>query len=164
MHLVKDLDDSLASSFVNEGQMKQVFIALISNAYDAMEGGGTLTIRTRWNSENPEHPISVEFIDTGAGISPSNLPKIFDPFFTTKPLGRGTGLGLSVCYGIVSEHGGKIEVDSVEGLGSTFRILLPGTVPENSEGTPSGVLDWEQESKPEMVRDHGKVYKMENAL
>jgi two-component system NtrC family sensor kinase len=164
MHLVKELDDSLASSFVNEGQMKQVFIALISNAYDAMEGGGTLTIRTRWNSENPEHPISVEFIDTGAGISPSNLPKIFDPFFTTKPLGRGTGLGLSVCYGIVSEHGGKIEVDSVEGLGSTFRILLPATVPENSAGTPSGVLDWEQESKPEMVGDHGKVYKMENAL
>ena len=69
--------------------------------------------------------MCVEFVDTGCGIPASQLPKIFDPFFTTKPLGRGTGLGLSVCYGIVSEHGGKIEVDSTEGSGSTFRVLLP---------------------------------------
>jgi two-component system NtrC family sensor kinase len=164
MPLVRELDLSLSPAFVNEGQMKQVFIALISNAYDAMDEGGTLTIRTRWNDSNPEHSISVEFIDTGSGISPSNLPKIFDPFFTTKPLGRGTGLGLSVCYGIVSEHGGRIEVDSIEGRGSTFRILLPGSVPENAARTPSSVLDWERDSKPEMVSDHDKVFNMENAL
>ena len=90
---------------------------------DAMEGTGTLTIRTRW--EDHDRNICAEFTDTGCGIPAPYLPKIFDPFFTTKPLGRGTGLGLSVCYGIVSEHGGKIDVDSTEGVGTTFRIVLP---------------------------------------
>ena len=125
MKVIKELDHQLAYSFVNEGQMKQIFIALISNAFDAMESDGTLTIRTRRSESETVHPVCVEFIDTGCGIPASQLPKIFDPFFTTKPLGRGTGLGLSVCYGIVSEHGGKIEVDSTEGAGSTFRVLLP---------------------------------------
>ena len=125
MSVIKELDHSLTPVFVNEGQMKQIFIALISNAFDAMESDGTLTIRTRWSESEPAHTVTVEFIDTGCGIPASQLPKIFDPFFTTKPLGRGTGLGLSVCYGIVSEHGGKIEVDSTEGTGSVFRVLLP---------------------------------------
>jgi two-component system NtrC family sensor kinase len=127
MRVIKDLASSLAPVYVNEGQMKQIFIALISNACDAMEATGTLTIRTLWwqNSEKEGRSVCAEFTDTGCGISASDLPKIFDPFFTTKPLGRGTGLGLSVCYGIVSEHGGKIEVDSIEGTGSTVRVLLP---------------------------------------
>ncbi|HYP25118.1 MAG TPA: ATP-binding protein [Blastocatellia bacterium] len=125
MAIIKELDPSLTPVFVNEGQMKQIFIALISNAFDAMEGDGTLTIRTRWVESEGGRSICAEFIDTGCGIPASCLAKIFDPFFTTKPLGRGTGLGLSVCYGIVSEHGGKIEVVSTEGQGSTFQILLP---------------------------------------
>ena len=126
MNVVKQLDASLAPVYVNEGQIKQIFIALISNACDAMEPNGTLTIRTRWHASDKRGPaVCAEIADTGCGIPSSHLPKIFDPFFTTKPLGRGTGLGLSVCYGIVSEHGGKIEVDSVEGTGSTFRVLLP---------------------------------------
>jgi two-component system NtrC family sensor kinase len=125
MNVIKELDHSLTPVFVNEGQMKQIFIALISNAFDAMESDGSLTIRTGWSESEVTHTVSVEFVDTGCGIPASQLPKIFDPFFTTKPLGRGTGLGLSVCYGIVSEHGGKIEVDSTEGKGSTFRVLLP---------------------------------------
>jgi two-component system, NtrC family, sensor kinase len=125
MSMMKEMDHSLPPVFVNEGQMKQIFIALISNAFDAMETDGDLTIRTRWSEAEPSHAVAVEFIDTGCGIPASQLPKIFDPFFTTKPLGRGTGLGLSVCYGIVSEHGGKIEVDSTEGKGSTFRVMLP---------------------------------------
>jgi len=126
MHVVKHLDDSLSPVYVNEGQIKQILIALITNACDAMEPDGTLTIRTRWHSsEKRGKAVCAEIADTGCGIPASHLPKIFDPFFTTKPLGRGTGLGLSVCYGIVSEHGGKIEVDSVEGSGSTFRVLLP---------------------------------------
>lgn len=127
MSIVRELDSSVAQVFVNEGQMKQIFIALISNAYDAMEGAGKLTIRTNWHETENERCVSIEFTDTGCGIPTQDLPKIFDPFFTTKPLGRGTGLGLSVCYGIVSEHGGKIEVDSVAGNGSTFRVLLPVT-------------------------------------
>jgi two-component system NtrC family sensor kinase len=125
MNVVKELDGSLQPVYVNEGQMKQTFIALISNAFDAMDGGGTLTIRTSWGMLDAQRSVSAEFADTGCGIAAANLQKIFDPFFTTKPLGRGTGLGLSVCYGIVSEHGGRIEVDSAEGKGSTFRILLP---------------------------------------
>jgi two-component system NtrC family sensor kinase len=125
MNIVKEFDPTLAPVYVNEGQMKQIFIAFISNAFDAMDGGGQLTIRTRWYNSAIEPAICIEFIDTGCGIPASHLPKIFDPFFTTKPLGRGTGLGLSVCYGIVSEHGGRIEVDSIEGVGSTFRTILP---------------------------------------
>jgi two-component system NtrC family sensor kinase len=125
MNIIRELDMSLPKVYVNDGQLKQVFIALISNAFDAMEGRGTLTIRTRHHQLEGRPAACIEFIDTGCGIPAAHLPNIFDPFFTTKPLGRGTGLGLSVCYGIVSEHGGKIEVDSIEGAGSTFRVLLP---------------------------------------
>jgi two-component system NtrC family sensor kinase len=125
MNLVKEFDYSLTPVYVNEGQMKQIFIALISNAFDAMEGEGRLTIRTGWHDTEAERAVRVQFSDSGCGIPAEHLPKIFDPFFTTKPLGRGTGLGLSVCYGIVSEHGGRIEVESIEGEGTTFRVLLP---------------------------------------
>jgi two-component system, NtrC family, sensor kinase len=125
MSVVKELDGSLTPVLVNEGQMKQVFIALISNAFDASEGDGRLTIRTRWSDAEPTAAVAVEFTDAGCGVPAAHLQKIFDPFFTTKPLGRGTGLGLSVCYGIISEHGGRIEVDSTEGEGATFRVLLP---------------------------------------
>jgi signal transduction histidine kinase len=144
MTIIKELDQSLPPVNVNEGQMKQIFIALISNAFDAMEGGGTLTIRTSWHASESEPAVCAEFIDTGCGIPASNLQKIFDPFFTTKPLGRGTGLGLSVCYGIVSEHGGKIEVDSTEGIGSAFRVLLP----VRPEQIPRGI----KASLPEMEK------------
>lgn len=125
MRVIKELDPSLAPVYVNEGQMKQVFIALMSNSFDAMEAEGSLTIRTHWSDSETERHVCVEISDTGCGIPAQHLAKIFDPFFTTKPLGRGTGLGLSVCYGIVSEHGGRIEVDSTEGVGTTFRLLLP---------------------------------------
>jgi signal transduction histidine kinase len=125
MRIQRDFDESLPPVYVNEGQMKQVFIALMTNAFDAMEEKGTLTIASRWSATEPERMISVEFTDTGCGIPAQHLQKIFDPFFTTKPLGRGTGLGLSVCYGIISEHGGRIEVDSAEGAGTTFRVLIP---------------------------------------
>jgi two-component system, NtrC family, sensor kinase len=125
MRILKSFDESLPPVYVNEGQMKQVFIAMMTNAFDAMEENGTLTITSRWSGAEPERLISVEFTDTGCGIPAQHLQKIFDPFFTTKPLGRGTGLGLSVCYGIISEHGGRIEVDSAEGAGTTFRVLIP---------------------------------------
>jgi len=125
MRVIKELDHSLEPVYVNEGQMKQVFIALMSNSFDAMEDDGVLTIRSHWSDSDTEHTICIEINDTGSGIPAAHLAKIFDPFFTTKPLGRGTGLGLSVCYGIVSEHGGRIEVDSTEGVGTTFRLLLP---------------------------------------
>ncbi|PYT02230.1 MAG: hypothetical protein DMF60_21960 [Acidobacteria bacterium] len=125
MRIIRELDTSLPPVYVNEGQMKQIFIALMSNAFDALEADGSMTIRTHCHESETERLVCIELSDTGCGIPAQHLPRIFDPFFTTKPLGRGTGLGLSVCYGIVSEHGGRIEVDSSEGVGTTFRVLLP---------------------------------------
>jgi signal transduction histidine kinase len=89
---------------------------------DAMGDRGEIRVRT---SATPDGELMLEVQDEGAGIRRGDLPRIFEPFFTTKPVGRGTGLGLSVCYSIVSDHGGRIEVDSTFGRGSTFRVLLP---------------------------------------
>ncbi|MCX7192758.1 MAG: ATP-binding protein, partial [Proteobacteria bacterium] len=87
----------------------------------AIEERGTISIRTGRQDES----VWVEIADTGKGIAPEHLKKIFDPFFTTKPIGQGTGLGLSLSYGIVQKHHGRIEVNSEVGRGTTFRIWLP---------------------------------------
>jgi signal transduction histidine kinase len=105
----------------DEGQLQQAVIALSTNAIDAMPKGGRLTLRTR----NDEGSVVIEISDTGAGIAPEYLTRIFDPFFTTKEVGHGTGLGLAVCYGIVTEHGGRLDVQSTVGVGTTFTISLP---------------------------------------
>jgi PAS domain S-box-containing protein len=113
--------DGLAVVSGDEGQLQQAVIALATNAIDAMPQGGTL----RLNARNEDGHVLLEVSDTGVGIAPENLTKIFDPFFTTKEIGRGTGLGLAVCYGIVTEHGGRLEVQSAVGVGTTFTISLP---------------------------------------
>ncbi|HPV74861.1 MAG TPA: ATP-binding protein [Gemmatimonadaceae bacterium] len=124
------LDPELPVVDANAEQLIQVFMALMINAADAMEAhDGTITIRTRRGISRHE-AIIAEVIDEGQGIARGDLQKIFDPFFTTKAPGRGTGLGLSICYGIITDHGGRIEVDSAVGAGSTFRILLPGSAAE----------------------------------
>jgi two-component system NtrC family sensor kinase len=105
----------------DEEQLVQVFMALLLNAVDAMQEQGTVKLRSRAD----DRLVVAEVIDEGVGIRRAELNKIFEPFYTTKPPGRGTGLGLSVCYAIVSAHGGRIEVDSIPGAGSVFRILLP---------------------------------------
>jgi len=102
------------------GQLQQAVIALATNALDAMGESGTLMIVGR----NDEDKVIIEVSDTGIGIPPENLPKIFEPFFTTKEIGRGTGLGLAVCYGILTEHGGTLDVQSSVGVGTTFTITL----------------------------------------
>jgi signal transduction histidine kinase len=103
-------------------QINQVIMNLIVNASQAMGAQrGTITLRTGLEGET----VSIEVADTGSGIEPDNLPKIFDPFFTTKPVGQGTGLGLSLSYGIVKKHQGDISVRSEVGVGSTFRVELP---------------------------------------
>jgi signal transduction histidine kinase len=99
-------------------------MALMINATDANDGQGTITVRTR-TGPTPTDGAIVEVSDTGHGIARPELSKIFEPFYTTKAPGRGTGLGLAICYGIVQDHRGRIEVDSVVGKGSTFRVLLP---------------------------------------
>ena len=117
-----ELDRTMgALVLADEEQLVQVFMALLLNAVDAMAEQGTVTLRSRANDGH----VVVEVIDEGVGIRRADLNKIFEPFYTTKPPGRGTGLGLSVCYSIVSAHGGRIEVDSTPGAGSVFRILLP---------------------------------------
>jgi two-component system, NtrC family, sensor kinase len=98
-------------------------MSLLLNAMDAMREQGTVELRTRWGQD--ARTVLAEVVDRGEGIRRADLPKIFEPFFTTKAPGRGTGLGLSVCYAIVTEHGGRIEVDSTPGEGSVFRIALP---------------------------------------
>ena len=102
------------------GQLQQAVIALATNALDAMGDSGVLTIGAR----NDGDKVIVEVSDNGVGIAPENLPKIFEPFFTTKEIGRGTGLGLAVCYGILTEHGGTLDVQSTVGAGTTFTITL----------------------------------------
>ena len=118
--VVQASEDSVMVSG-DAGHLQQAVIALATNAIDAMPAGGRLTLRTRAKDSN----VLIEVSDTGVGIPPENLTKIFDPFFTTKEIGRGTGLGLAVCYGILTEHGGRLEVHSTEGVGTTFTIILP---------------------------------------
>src|SRR5438445_358640 len=118
---VTELDQALPAVAVNEGQIRQVFIALASNALEAMEGRGRLTVRSRLHRGE----VEVEFEDEGPGVPDEILPRIFDPFFTTKPPGQGTGLGLAIAQGIVTDHGGRIEVTSRPGKGSLFRVVLP---------------------------------------
>jgi two-component system NtrC family sensor kinase len=116
-----EVADGLFPVSGDAGQLQQAIIALATNALDAMPENGVLTIASR----NQEDCVVVEVTDTGVGIPTDNLPKIFEPFFTTKEVGRGTGLGLAVCYGILTEHGGTLNVQSVVGFGTTFTITLP---------------------------------------
>jgi PAS domain S-box-containing protein len=107
----------------SEEQLVQVFMALLINAMDAMNERGTVVLRTR--ADEKHDTVITEVIDHGEGIRATELSKIFEPFYTTKPPGRGTGLGLSICYSLVAENSGRIEVESVVGKGSIFRIVLP---------------------------------------
>jgi signal transduction histidine kinase len=104
-------------------RIEQVLINLILNGIQAMEAGGILSIRACANEK--EAGFYFEVSDTGKGIPPQDLGKIFDPFFTTKDVGKGSGLGLSVSHGIIKQHGGRIEVKSEVGQGSTFTVFLP---------------------------------------
>jgi two-component system NtrC family sensor kinase len=114
---------SLPFVSASEEQLVQVVMALLINAMDAMHDRGTIVLRTR--SDPARDAVIAEVVDQGEGIRGADLQKIFEPFYTTKPPGRGTGLGLSICYSLVAENSGRIEVESVVGKGSVFRIVLP---------------------------------------
>ena len=114
---------SLPKAMMDSGQIQQVFTNIILNAAEAMDEGGELIVATR-TADDGEF-IEVEFTDTGCGIPRENLEKIFDPFFTTKEVGRGTGLGLAVSFGIIARHQGTIEVESDINKGTTFIVRLP---------------------------------------
>ncbi len=119
--LKKIFAENLPPIYADHDQLQQVFLNLLLNARDAMPSGGELSVKT--SGSNKE--IKIEIADSGSGIEANHLKHIFDPFFTTKPTGKGTGLGLAVCYGIITAHGGKIEAAPNDENGTTFFIVLP---------------------------------------
>jgi signal transduction histidine kinase len=119
--VVKNYADQLPFVLGSVTRLQQVFLNLFMNARDAMPSGGMLEVRT--GAQNGS--VEVEVTDTGQGIPAEHLHRIFDPFFTTKATGRGTGLGLSVSYGIIKEHAGKVDVRSTPGQGTSFRLEFP---------------------------------------
>lgn len=116
-----DVGSGLPLVKADGGQIQQAIIALATNAIDAMPRGGTLTFR----ATAQHNRVAIEVEDTGVGIPPEDLSKIFEPFFTTKEVGEGTGLGLAVCYGIITDHGGRLSVRSNVDKGTIFSITLP---------------------------------------
>jgi len=111
----------LPRALVDPIELEQVLVNLINNSIDAMPQGGTITIR----ADQDQGRLHLQVVDDGAGIPPEDLERVFEPFFTTKPIGEGTGLGLSVCYGIVQSWGGTLRAESEPGQGTTMHILIP---------------------------------------
>jgi two-component system NtrC family sensor kinase len=134
-----EVDPDLSTPVIDANQIQQVFVNLIHNAAQAISASGrpgTITVRARRWTDG----IAVDVIDDGPGMSDMLASQVFEPFFTTKPEGHGTGLGLSISQGIVTEHGGRITLETAEGWGSTFTVHLPageGLAPAVPEGTPS---------------------------
>ncbi len=121
IQVVKQLGEPLPAVRGSANKLQQVFLNLFLNARDAMPSGGMLEVRTVAHNGS----VEIEVADTGAGIPREHIHRIFDPFFTTKASGRGTGLGLSVSYGIIKEHSGKIDVRSTPGKGTSFHVEFP---------------------------------------
>jgi two-component system NtrC family sensor kinase len=121
IRVVLDLDHEIPEVMASTNQMRQVMLNMFKNAKEAMPHGGTLTVRTA----KEDQKVSVHIQDTGVGIPEEIRNKIFEAFFTTKQKVKGVGLGLSVCYGIIKDHGGEIRVESEEGKGTTFIISFP---------------------------------------
>jgi len=140
--------EDLRPVVIDPGQLEQVIVNVAVNARDAMPGGGTLTVTTAnvvyddaWCREHPDHRpgafVRLTMADTGTGMAPDVRSRIFEPFFTTKERGRGTGLGLATVYGIVTQGGGFLTVDSAPGAGSAFHVHLPASVSPPTRATPT---------------------------
>ena len=125
----EDLASNLPRIDGDMNQLQQVLLNLSFNACAAMPNGGVLTIGTSLRDGR----VCVRVADTGCGIKKEYLDQIFEPFFSTKPVGKGTGLGLSISYGIIQQHGGDLKVESEEGKGTTFTIILPPAKNEQPE-------------------------------
>lgn len=121
LNIIRTIGEQVPLVFADAGQMQQVFLNLFLNARDAMPEGGDLTIETTAS----ETEVTVRVSDSGTGIDEKQAAQIFDPFYSTKPPGQGTGLGLSVCYGIITAHDGRIEIDRQTGSGASFLVILP---------------------------------------
>jgi signal transduction histidine kinase/CheY-like chemotaxis protein len=142
--VITDLQPELAGTVADSGQIQQVFLNIIINAEKELEakGGGILIIATKQIGNF----IRISFADNGPGINKKNLERIFDPFFTTRAAGEGTGLGLSVCHGILSEHNGRIYAESEEGMGATFIVELPEVA--KHEDVKEGEAVFEEKVEP----------------
>ncbi|MDQ2693301.1 MAG: ATP-binding protein, partial [Chloroflexota bacterium] len=125
VELKLELEEDLPWILVDPNQMKQVLINLVHNALQAMPAGGAMKITTRSASRAGRDWVVVSVRDTGVGIPIAEQSQIFQPFYTTRGDQGGTGLGLSVTYGIITDHGGLIEVESEPGAGSVFTVWLP---------------------------------------
>ena len=137
-----DLASGLWPLRADPAQLEQVVVNLLVNARDAMPRGGSVTVHTANcppDEGDEEAWVVLSVHDSGSGMSPEVRQRIFEPFFTTKPPGRGTGLGLATCFGIIRQHGGSIEVESEEGEGSTFTILLPAAGTMGTAGIAAAV-------------------------
>ncbi len=152
------LDPALPDTMVDANQLLQVFLNIIINAEQAMraageDAAGTLRVRT-WSGAGA---VSVSFADSGPGMSPETLRRVFDPFFTTKEAGDGTGLGLTISYGIIEEHGGRIWAESATGRGTAFTIELPlvsgAAAPRRAEPAPEPAADAPPERRRILVVD-----------
>jgi PAS domain S-box-containing protein len=151
--------EKLDPIFADRGQMGQILLNLVVNARDAMEGGGTIRIRTERVTKCPSHPlppdndagagpyIAFRVSDTGHGIKASDIQRIFEPFFTTKDTTKGTGLGLSTVYGIVTSHDGFLTVDSEPGVGTTFSVYLPERAGTRPAGHATTVRDGQRDTQ-----------------
>jgi signal transduction histidine kinase len=123
LQLTTHFDEDVPELFADADQLQQVFLNLLLNARDAMPSGGELQVRTKHEPLTSE--VMIEFADNGTGIAPEHRAHVFDPFFTTKPAGTGTGLGLAVCYGIITAHDGRIELLPNNARGTRIRVVLP---------------------------------------
>ena len=128
-------DENLPPILSDPSQLQQVFLNLITNAIDAHEGKPYGSVRIVTEADPQKERVKITFSDTGSGIPPEIMDKLFDPFFTTKPVGKGNGLGLTICYSIVRNLGGELTVESEVGTGTTFSIFLPYKPPPELERT-----------------------------
>jgi two-component system, cell cycle sensor histidine kinase and response regulator CckA len=150
---------------VDRGQMQQVLINLCVNARDAMQEGGTITIsvqmvrsreadRSRPADLPPGEYVRLQVRDTGIGMDAATQERIFEPFFTTKPMGRGTGLGLAVAYGIITDHRGWMEVESAPGEGTVFSVYLPAAAAAHPEVAPTAMAAGPGARRTILIVDH----------
>nr|WP_236660041.1 ATP-binding protein [Sphingopyxis lutea] len=134
--LTLDLEAGELASWIDRQQFENALLNLAVNARDAMDGHGTLTIRTRCDQRDGAAALAVQVIDTGCGMSPEVLERVFDPFYTTKPAGQGTGLGMSQVFAFCRQSGGEVQIHSTEGEGTSVAMLLP--VAQRGEATDAG--------------------------
>lgn len=138
--LTLDLDAAALACWIDRQQFENALLNLAVNARDAMDGHGSLTIRTRGAGQDDARTLAVEVIDTGCGMTAEVLDRVFDPFYTTKPAGQGTGLGMSQVFAFCRQSGGEVQIASTEGAGTTVAMLLPiasaqpGTVTDEAPG------------------------------